>query len=213
MNVTFHRLVMAMALSGFLLGAPMTYAADDTAALKQQVNDLNTRIAQLEKQLAEKNNPPQGRAARGYSHAMPASYINIWDPFMEMEMMHQQVRNMMGDISDETMMNPTVDIKESPKEYTINMDIPGMNKENIDVKTEGRNLIVSGERSSEGEKDEKGKVIHRERSYTRFMRALPLPADAKTDVVDASYKDGVLTIKVGRVEKNAKPASQKITVK
>ncbi len=188
-------------------------AADDTAALKEQVQKLNDRIAQLEKQLAYK----QTLAPR----TQPANYAlsGGWDPFAEMEYMQRAMNQMFREpfslsmgLRGQDLFNPKIDIKESPGHYTITLDIPGMDKDNIEAKVEGRNLIISGERTSESEETSPDKFFHKERSFGHFIRVVPLPENAKTDVVDAQYNNGVLTVKVGRMDNNKK-AVQKIQIK
>ncbi len=198
----FTTMLAGLALAGTAFAQPQ----NETAALKQQVAQLNDRIDQLEKQLAEKNG--------AQTPVQPDEY----DPFAEMNamqsMMNRMFQQSMGDTGGMPgdFFNPRTDIKESPKEYTITMDIPGMDKSNINVKVENQNLVVSGERSSETKEDRVGKVYRHERSFGHFMRVVPLPEDAKTDGVDAQYNNGVLTVKVARGPAS-KPSAQKITVK
>lgn len=185
----------------------------ETAALKEEIAKLNGRIATLEAQLA-------GQPA-GVGAAVPGTAPvtdDEWDPFAQMNAMNQMMAGMMpammGPMMSMDTFNPRIDIKEDGSHYVISMDIPGMDKDKIDVKVENQNLIVSGERSTETqEKAQSGKVYRHERSFGHFMRVVPLPKDARTDDVDAAYANGVLTIKVGRLVKDNKPAGQKITVK
>lgn len=184
-------------------------AINETEALKQQVAQLSQRITQLEGQLSNKGAQPNQMAN------MPVD--DDWDPFASMNAMNQMMNRMMapmGSMMSMDAFNPRIDIKEDGNHYVITMDIPGMDKDNIDVKVENGNLLVSGERSTDTEdKNQGGKVYRHERSFGHFMRAVPLPKDAKTEDVDASYSNGVLTIKVGRDIKNMKPTGQKILVK
>jgi HSP20 family protein len=181
---------------------------DDTAALKQQVQRLNDRIEQLERQLGQRQKPS-------------SPVVDEWDPFSEMDLMQRSMNRLFEDSFSRMpvshmadFFNPRLDIKETPQQYLITMDIPGMDKENIDIKVQGHNLIVSGERSSEVNEDNPGKFARHERSFGHFMRGIPLPQDALTDQVDAQYANGVLTIKVGRSKGTNKQATgQKITVK
>ncbi len=170
----------------------------ETEQLKEQIARLNARIAQLEHQ-------------KNYE---ADAFDDDWDPFAQMNMMQRAMSRMMGPMMLSSAYDPHIDIKEAGNQYVITMDIPGMDKDNIEVKVENQNLIISGERKSETqEKDEGGKIYRHERSFGHFMRAIPLPKDAKTDLVDAQYTNGVLTIKVGREVKADKPAGQKIQVK
>ncbi len=190
-----------------------SYAAkDDTESLKAQINEQQQRIAQLEAQLK------QSQASS--SNSPSANYVmDPWDPFSEIDMLHQRMNQMFLNsmarghgFSGSDFFNPQVDLKESDKEYVLTMDIPGMTKENIDIKVENQQLIVSGEKNSTNEENKNGKVYKQERSYGHFMRVIPLPDDAKADSVDASYENGVLTIKIAR-DATPKTEAKKITIK
>jgi HSP20 family protein len=186
----------ALLLTALIIGgATVTYAADDTKALKEEIKRLNQRIVQLERQLEQRSDP---------------DYIDVWDPFMQMNHMRQRMMSM---VDEHEFFNPRIDIKESPKKYTITMDIPGMDKNNIEVTVKENNLIISGERTSSKEEKSQDKFFRQERSFGHFVRALPLPQDADVSTVDAKYENGVLTIDVNRLEKSPAKAAQKITVK
>ena len=100
---------------------------------------------------------------------------------------------------------PPVDIAEDDKEYTIKVELPGVNKEDVRVSVEGGVLSISGERKAE--KEEKNKKYHRiERTYGSFARSFTLPEGAASDRVAAEFKDGVLRVHLPKDEK-AKPKS------
>ena len=95
------------------------------------------------------------------------------------------------------MANPFFDPSESPEEYRIEAELPGVKQEDMELKVEDRVLTLRGERREE--KEEKGKKYHRmESSYGSFMRSFTLPDDADEDKVDADYKDGLLTVRIPR---------------
>jgi len=104
---------------------------------------------------------------------------------------------------------PLVDISEDDKEYLIKAELPEVKREDVKVTAEEGTLTITGERKFE--KEEKGKKYHRvERSYGSFVRNFSLPDDASPSKVRAEFKDGVLTVHLGKTEK-AKP--QQIEVK
>jgi HSP20 family protein len=104
---------------------------------------------------------------------------------------------------------PLVDISEDDKEYLIKAELPEVRKEDVKVTAEEGTLTIQGERKFE--KEEKGKKYHRvERAYGSFGRSFSLPDDASPAKVSAEFKDGVLTVHLGKTEK-AKP--QQIEVK
>ena len=89
---------------------------------------------------------------------------------------------------------PYADIEETDAAYIVTADMPGIQKENIDVKlTDDNTLEISG-KSSTQKKETKGKLIREERSKTDFFRRFVLEHEVKADSVDAKVENGVLTI-------------------
>jgi HSP20 family protein len=98
---------------------------------------------------------------------------------------------------------PAVDIYEDKDKFTVRAELPGMKKEDISVSLDGDTLTISGERKQEEEKKE-GEEYRTERFFGRFQRSITLPAPVQTDKIEASYKDGILTITLPKAEE-AKP--------
>jgi HSP20 family protein len=104
---------------------------------------------------------------------------------------------------------PLVDISEDDKEYLIKAELPEVKKEDVKVTAEEGTLTITGQRRFE--KEEKGRKYHRvERAYGSFVRNFSFPDDASPAKVSAEFKDGMLTVHLGKTEK-AKP--QQIEVK
>jgi HSP20 family protein len=94
---------------------------------------------------------------------------------------------------------PSCNVSETPEEYRIEAELPGVKEEDVEVNVEERVLTLRGERREE--REEKGKKFHRvESSYGSFMRSFTLPEYADEDKIAASYKDGLLTVRVPRTE-------------
>jgi len=98
---------------------------------------------------------------------------------------------------------PAVDIYEDKDKYVAKAELPGMRKEDIDVSLEGNTLTISGERKEEEEKKE-GDTYRSERYFGRFQRTVTLPAAVDPNKIQATYKDGVLTVIIPKAEE-AKP--------
>ena len=97
----------------------------------------------------------------------------------------------------EGMLKPTLDLGASDKEYTITMEIPGVDEKDVRLEIVNDTLTISGEKKQE--KEEKEKDYYRmERSYGTFQRVLSLPEDADQDGVKATFKKGVLTVTMPR---------------
>ncbi|KAJ3211587.1 Heat shock protein HSP 90-beta [Entophlyctis luteolus] len=93
--------------------------------------------------------------------------------------------------------NARMDLSETEKGYTVCADVPGVNKEDIDIHVKDNLLTISGERSSDKEiKDDQRHIV--ERSYGKFSRSLRLPNDADADKVTASMENGVLELLFGK---------------
>lgn len=94
---------------------------------------------------------------------------------------------------------PRGDFVESDKSYEVSLDLPGMKPEDVEIEFKDGNLWVTGERKHEHE--EKDKSFHRvERSYGKFRRIVSLGNDVDADNINASYKHGVLSITLPKVE-------------
>jgi len=94
-------------------------------------------------------------------------------------------------------LSPSLDIKDNDKNYLINIEIPGVAKEDVDIRVDGNRLTISGEKKQE-KKEEKENYHCIERRYGSFERVLTLPKDANSDNIDAKFKDGVLTVTIQR---------------
>ena len=142
-----------------------------------------------------------------------------WNPFQEFEnMLERYSKSGMSNLGKQlnTEMSvadwaPSVDIEEADEKYVIKADLPGVDKKDIDVKLENGLLTIRGEKQTETETG-KGTKRHRtERFHGSFARSFTLPDAVKADEVDASYKDGVLTLYIPKAE-TAKPKSIEIKV-
>lgn len=105
---------------------------------------------------------------------------------------------------------PAVDVLESKDAYLIRAELPGMKREDIKVEVKDGTLVLSGERKSE-EPAEGVEYRHVERAAAKFWRSFSLSETAKQDGIEATYKDGILEIRVPKVEE-AKPRQIEISV-
>lgn len=97
--------------------------------------------------------------------------------------------------------SPAVDIKESDEFLTLIAELPGFDKNQVEITLENNVLTLAGERKFDQES--KGEAFHRiERSYGSFSRSFTLPASVKTDKVDAKFENGLLSISLPKVEES-----------
>jgi HSP20 family protein len=92
-----------------------------------------------------------------------------------------------------------LDIYESGDKVIVKAAAPGVAAEDIEVTITGDMLTIKGEMKAE-EKVEKGNYLRQERRYGNFCRQVSLPAGVKTEGVQATFKDGVLTLELAKTE-------------
>jgi HSP20 family protein len=95
---------------------------------------------------------------------------------------------------------PAIDVADSENEIIVKAEVPGCKADDIDISVHGGTLTISGEKKAEEEKKEKG-YYHLERSYGSFRREVGLSADVDPGRIEASCKNGVLTITLPKSER------------
>ena len=99
--------------------------------------------------------------------------------------------------------SPALDVYDEKDSLLVKVELPGMKKEDIQINLQNGVLTVSGERKHEFEKKE-GETFRSERYFGKFQRSVTLPTQVASDGIKASYKDGVLAIRLPKAEE-AKP--------
>jgi HSP20 family protein len=140
-----------------------------------------------------------------------------WQPFREVSRLRNEMDRLWDDYFGpgrralrplEEAWMPAVDVSESGDKITIKAEIPGMEAKDIEISMVGDTLTIKGEKKVE--KEEKEENYHMvERSYGSFTRAMKLPAPVDPDKVEATYKNGVLTVVLPKKEE-VKPKSIEI---
>ena len=101
------------------------------------------------------------------------------------------------------------DIRENEKSYIIDVDLPGFDKENIKIDVEDGYLNINAKMESSENEEEKGKFIRRERYVGECSRSFFVGEDIESDDIKASFKNGILTLEVPKVEEEAKKPEKK----
>ena len=135
-----------------------------------------------------------------------------WDPFERLAQMQAEFDRFLGERWPLRRMaelpgawTPRADVYEQNGSIVVKAELPGVKKEDIDVAIEGGDLVVRGERKSE-EKVEEKDYYRMERSFGSFYRRLPLPEGVTAEQIKATFKDGVLEVKVPKpVTKEPEP--------
>ena len=104
---------------------------------------------------------------------------------------------------------PKTDVRETDTHVIVEAEVPGMEKENIDVYVEGRRLVIQGKRERKNEEKNEN-FVRIERSCGEFNRSITLPGEVDPSETEASYKDGILKIVL---KKHPEFLAKKIEVK
>jgi len=94
---------------------------------------------------------------------------------------------------------PEVDIEETPEAFVVRADLPGLTQKDVTVSLIGDTLTIRGERKHE-KSENSGTALRIERSLGSFERSFTLGAAVRGDAVKATYRDGVLEIRVPKAE-------------
>jgi len=119
--------------------------------------------------------------------------------------------NALSGVSQDVLLKPNMDIAATDSEYTITVEVPGVDESNVKLELADNALTIKGEKKQEAKKKEKD-IYRIERSYGSFQRVLSLPDDADQANIDAQFKNGILTITVPR-KVVAKPMGKTIDIR
>jgi HSP20 family protein len=111
---------------------------------------------------------------------------------------------------DTEITTPVVDVYEEKDEIVVKAELPGMEKNDVEVNISDSELTLKGEKKKE-EKIEEEDYFRCERSYGSFVRSVELPTDVQADKVKASFKNGILEVRLPKTEE-AKTKEIKIKV-
>jgi HSP20 family protein len=144
-----------------------------------------------------------------------------FEPFRNFNTLSRRMNSLINEFDTDAVFNthrgfhPTVDVQEDEKYVTIEAEIPGVKKEDINVSINDENILVlkgtkNREAKSEDEKD--GATFLRvERSFGEFTRSFVLPDNINTEKIDAEFKDGLLRVKLEKKEPE-KPKEIKVAI-
>src|SRR5271167_469156 len=144
--------------------------------------------------------------------------LTRWDPFRELYSLQNRVGRLLeeqyGGGREESLTAgafvPPVDIYEDEHSVQLKLEVPGIDEKDLDVKVENNTLTITGERKFE--KEEKEENFRRvERRYGSFTRSFTLPNTVNTENINASYDNGVLSIRLTK-RAEAKPKQIKVNV-
>ena len=137
-----------------------------------------------------------------------------WRPFMDLTRRESEMDRMMEDFfgrsmrpwwparwlrGDGEITAPVVDVYEEKDEVVVKAELPGLDKKDIEVNISDSELTLKGEKKKEEKIDEEN-YYRCERSYGAFLRSVELPTDVQADKVKASFKNGILEIRLPKTE-------------
>jgi HSP20 family protein len=147
--------------------------------------------------------------------------VNVWDPFREFVDLSDRLNRMFqgsaaanndGREQALTVFDwvPAVNISETDKAYVVKADLPEVAKENVKITHEDGVLTIQGERRQE--KRSENEKFHRvESSYGKFLRRFTLPEDTQAEGIEATFKEGALSVVIPKAEAK-RPAVRQIPV-
>ena len=147
--------------------------------------------------------------------------VTPWRPFMGMTEMDRMMDDFFGrrmrpwwperwPRGDSDITTPAVDVYEEKDEIVVKAELPGMDKNDIEVNISDSELTLKGQKKKE-EKIEEENYYRCERSYGAFLRSVELPKDVQADKIKASFKNGILEVRLPKTEE-AKTREIKVKV-
>ena len=141
--------------------------------------------------------------------------LTLWNPINDLLRYDTGLSRWLGDDlftttpSETTGWLPSVDIKETEKEFVMSVELPGVTPKDVSVEVKDGCLTISGEKKLESE-EKKDRYTRIERCYGSFTRSFTLSENVDETKIGASHKDGVLTLTLPKKE-GVKP--RKIEIK
>jgi HSP20 family protein len=143
--------------------------------------------------------------------------LTRWEPWRELAAMRRTFDRFFDEPFEPRFFAPwrmdefelMVDVAEDENAYIVKASLPGVKPEDVEVTLQNNVLTLKGEAKTDKEIKEE-RYHRRERSYGSFMRSLTLPANVKAEQIEAKHEDGVLVVRLPKLEED-KP--KKIAVK
>ncbi len=130
-----------------------------------------------------------------------------FDPFEDLFRISREMEKMLSDITrsfsrefpEIGKFEPRIEMYETPDELVVKAEMPGLDKDSIDVRVRDNYLIIKGTKKQE-KKEEKENVFFSESFYGEFQRVIPLPVEVKEEGIEAIYDKGILEVRLPKAE-------------
>ena len=133
------------------------------------------------------------------------AFTSLWEDLLNKDLLEWD-----GDLTAST---PSVNVRETDKDFRIELAAPGMKKDDFNIELQNNVLTISTEKKEQKEEKLEGKFLRREFSYRAFQRSFALPENCERDSIKATYTDGILNISLNKKYVEAITTSKKIQVK
>ena len=94
---------------------------------------------------------------------------------------------------------PAIDVHESEGQYVIKADLPGIEKDEVNVTLDNGILSISAETTKEDKEEKDGKVVRQERHFGRYLRQLSVGSDVDPAAISAQFENGVLRLELPKL--------------
>jgi len=203
MTNTDHKHTIKIFLSGLLLLLATTASASNLSAAQQ------TAAQRAPATQPDSQQQPQAHSSINDNFFNSTPYnTQTWNPYEEIQRMQRDMDRMFNDAFNrfnnspdfqplfrESFTTPEMDLQEDNDKYTVIVNLPGSDKDNISVNLNGQILKVQGEQKLEKQnKDRQGNIIFQERRSGAFQRSITLPGPVKQAGMKTRVDNGVLTV-------------------
>lgn len=122
--------------------------------------------------------------------------VRYWQPLRELDTIRRQFDQVFDDLTQMTVdrpWTPAVELQDAGEQLVLRVQLPGIDKKDLDVQVMREAVAIAGEYRSE-EKSEKAGFFRSEFRYGKFQRVIPLPVAVENNQVKADYTDGILSL-------------------
>ncbi|MFP4134661.1 MAG: Hsp20/alpha crystallin family protein [Halothece sp.] len=127
-----------------------------------------------------------------------------WNPYAELESFRRQMDRFFDEVNDynpyrEQPWQPAVELHDAGENLVLKAQLPGINADNLDISATRDSITINGEYRHEQDNNNQN-LYHSEFRYGQFSRTIGLPVGIQQDKVEADYSNGILTLRLPKVE-------------
>jgi HSP20 family protein len=131
--------------------------------------------------------------------------IMRWQPFHEVETLRSKIDQVFDELKSVTnnrseTWSPAIELQDSPENLILRVQLPGINRKDLDIQVTREAVLIAGERPYEKGQEDRG-YFRSEFYYGKFHRVVELPLPVRHDQVKAEFSNGVLTLILPKLEK------------